>query len=283
MRIDIKKTIVCAAMAGLLTSWIGCKCLQPVQVSEDGHLVILQEPQSQTVLLHSSVTFSVVAMHVGPPTTNVITYQWRFNGVSIAGATSSSYSIGDVLFSNAGTYDVIVTGTTLTSAPAYLNAFSFSPSGNAGTYAAAIGQFTSGSWSCGGGSFQHAYNPTNSDGTPAFFYGPNASNQKGPFMNTTGSATPTVTIDTFSASNGSCDTGIMFQNNFNPINPPLCCNDDANPSGQPGETDNHQSKCNPITLSTGTSNSRYRLTLLYKNSSGPPPGSGPIIFNWTYN
>ena len=42
MRTAINKVIVFAAMAGVLTSLLGCKCLiRPVQTSSDGRLVIL--------------------------------------------------------------------------------------------------------------------------------------------------------------------------------------------------------------------------------------------------
>src|SRR5438552_14087011 len=107
MTTNAKKSIITrAAMAGLLTSLIGCKCVGPVQVSSDGRLVILQEPQSQTVLTNSPVSFSVIAMHIGPPATNAIAYQWRFNGGVITNATNSTYSIASAQFSNVGEYDV---------------------------------------------------------------------------------------------------------------------------------------------------------------------------------
>src|ERR1044071_843953 len=112
MTTNSKTIVACVVMAGLLTSLVGCKCVCPVQKSTDGRLVILQEPQSQTVLTNSPVTFSVVAMHVGPPSTNAITYQWRKNGSVIVGATSSAFSIASAQFTDVGTYDVVVTGST---------------------------------------------------------------------------------------------------------------------------------------------------------------------------
>lgn len=64
---------------------------------------ITQQPQSQSVALGSNVVFSVAATNDSP-----ITYQWRFNGESIAGATSTNYVISNVRATNAGTYAVLV-------------------------------------------------------------------------------------------------------------------------------------------------------------------------------
>jgi hypothetical protein len=63
---------------------------------------ISTQPVSQTKAAGSSVTFSVTAAG------NITSYQWRFNGVNIAGATASSYTIPSVNSGNAGNYTVVV-------------------------------------------------------------------------------------------------------------------------------------------------------------------------------
>ncbi|MDD5673049.1 MAG: FISUMP domain-containing protein [Chitinivibrionales bacterium] len=66
--------------------------------------VISVQPASQTILLGQSVTFSITASGTPAPT-----YQWRFNGAIISGATSVSYGITNVQPTNSGTYAVVVT------------------------------------------------------------------------------------------------------------------------------------------------------------------------------
>jgi hypothetical protein len=65
---------------------------------------ITTHPASQTRNLGDSATFSVTAAGTG------LAYQWRRNGVNIAGATSSNFTIGSVTSSDAGNYDVVITG-----------------------------------------------------------------------------------------------------------------------------------------------------------------------------
>jgi hypothetical protein len=64
---------------------------------------ISQQPQSQTVCTGGVATFSVVASGQG-----TLTYQWRFNGGNIPGASSSSYTINPVNAGNAGDYDCVI-------------------------------------------------------------------------------------------------------------------------------------------------------------------------------
>jgi endonuclease/exonuclease/phosphatase family metal-dependent hydrolase len=72
-------------------------------VSTSSPAITLQ-PQSQIIPPGSNVTFSVLATGEAP-----LSYQWRFNGNPILGASDTSYSITIVQFSDAGNYSVIAT------------------------------------------------------------------------------------------------------------------------------------------------------------------------------
>jgi hypothetical protein len=72
-------------------------------VLEQAPVAISAALQAQAINLGSPVSWSVSATGAGP-----MTYQWRRNGVAIAGATAATYSIGSVLAANAGVYDVVV-------------------------------------------------------------------------------------------------------------------------------------------------------------------------------
>lgn len=63
-------------------------------------------PPSQTVLQGANVGFNVTANGSAP-----LTYQWRFNGADIAGATAASLSLTNVTTANYGDYTVVVTNT----------------------------------------------------------------------------------------------------------------------------------------------------------------------------
>ncbi len=64
---------------------------------------ITQQPQSVATRLGSNVTFTVAAYSTTP-----ITYQWRWNGVEIPGATNTSLLVTNVQVENAGAYQVLV-------------------------------------------------------------------------------------------------------------------------------------------------------------------------------
>ena len=78
---------------------------------------ITSQPQSQRIVTSSNVTFSVTASGATP-----LAYQWRFNGVNIAGATGTNYSITNVQTVHGGNYSVVVTNIagTVTSSSALL-------------------------------------------------------------------------------------------------------------------------------------------------------------------
>jgi len=81
--------------------------------------VITVQPATQVVCPNAShsVTFSVTA------TGGSLSYQWRKNNVDIAGATSSTYSIANVVTASAGAYNVVVSNPvgSVASNTAYLN------------------------------------------------------------------------------------------------------------------------------------------------------------------
>lgn len=78
---------------------------------------IIAQPQSQTVIAGTNVSFSVTAS--SPIALN---YQWQFGGAPINGATQSSYTRSSVASGDAGSYSVIVSNLvgTVTSSNAVL-------------------------------------------------------------------------------------------------------------------------------------------------------------------
>jgi len=65
--------------------------------------LISEHPQSITVNAGETARFSVTASGTPPPT-----YQWQFNGTTIAGATGSTLTLSNVSSANAGSYTVVV-------------------------------------------------------------------------------------------------------------------------------------------------------------------------------
>ncbi|GFE87752.1 immunoglobulin domain-containing protein [Steroidobacter agaridevorans] len=91
--------VIVSNSAGSVTSEVASLTVNSVPVAP----TITSHPQSQSVATGSNVTFSVIAMGTEP-----LSYQWRRNGSTIAGATSNSYSISNVQVSHAGSYSVDV-------------------------------------------------------------------------------------------------------------------------------------------------------------------------------
>jgi len=96
-------------------------------VLDYGQPIINTQPQNLTVLAGSNATFSVSATGPGP-----LSYQWKFNGTNISGATGSVLSLANVQPINAGSYQVIVT--------------------NANGSATSVSPVSTYFWSCGGSS-----------------------------------------------------------------------------------------------------------------------------------
>jgi hypothetical protein len=66
--------------------------------------MITTPPASQSVVAGASVNFSVAAAALLP-----LSYQWRFNGAALPGATSTNLALSNVQPTNAGSYSVVVT------------------------------------------------------------------------------------------------------------------------------------------------------------------------------
>jgi trimeric autotransporter adhesin len=84
----------------------GCNVVtsNPAGLTINGSPVITTQPASQTVCSGNNVTLTVATSG------GLFTYQWRKNGVNIPGATSDSLSLSNIASSNAGSYDVIISG-----------------------------------------------------------------------------------------------------------------------------------------------------------------------------
>ena len=93
---------------------------------------ISAQPQSQTVAVGASVTFSVQAAGSPAPT-----FQWTKNDVAVVGATSSALTLANVQAADAGSYAVRVVNSAgnVTSAPASLTVTT-APANNAPVIAA---------------------------------------------------------------------------------------------------------------------------------------------------
>jgi len=78
---------------------------------------ILTNPVALSVFVGSSATFSVTATGTAP-----LFYQWRLDGINLAGASTNSYSLNNIQLTNAGNYTVVVTNFagSITSAPGLL-------------------------------------------------------------------------------------------------------------------------------------------------------------------
>jgi hypothetical protein len=83
----------------------------PVVISSNANLamsfapVITVQPTNQVACLGAAATFTVTATGDG------VTYQWRKNGAPINGANLKAYTLPAVVAGDAGTYDVVISGT----------------------------------------------------------------------------------------------------------------------------------------------------------------------------
>ena len=91
--------VVVANVAGSAASAYAILTVNPAPVAPS----ITSQPASQTVTAGGNVSFSVVATGTAP-----LSYQWRLNGVNIAGATSATLTLSAVTSANTGSYTVLV-------------------------------------------------------------------------------------------------------------------------------------------------------------------------------
>lgn len=79
--------------------------------------VITTQPTNRSVFPGQSAVFNVAATGVSP-----LSYQWRFNGTNLSGATTTTFSRTAAQVAEAGTYTVVITNLTgsITSQPALL-------------------------------------------------------------------------------------------------------------------------------------------------------------------
>jgi hypothetical protein len=82
-----------------------CSATASATVTVNPITAISTQPIAQTTCVGGAVVFSVGATGTG------LSYQWRKGTVNITGATSATYSIASAVSGDAGSYDVIVTGT----------------------------------------------------------------------------------------------------------------------------------------------------------------------------
>ena len=88
-------------VGGALTSTVVTLTVGP---SADVAARIATQPVATTATSGGTASFSVVATGTAP-----VSYQWRKNGVAIAGATTATLSLTGVSDTSAGTYSVVVT------------------------------------------------------------------------------------------------------------------------------------------------------------------------------
>ena len=82
-----------------------------------GPPTVLTQPQNQVVMFHQTAVFNVLASGTEP-----LHYQWRLEGMNLAGATYATLGIPDATPQNSGNYSVVISNSVgaVTSAPALL-------------------------------------------------------------------------------------------------------------------------------------------------------------------
>ena len=121
----------CAHTASQAANLVAVANYRDVYIPPAPIILVQPSPSSQTVSLHASVTYSVVASNP-PPNKTALKYQWFRNGIAITGATGTSVTISDAKPADAGVYTVEVNndGGTVTSIPVTLNVDSGLVAGN---------------------------------------------------------------------------------------------------------------------------------------------------------
>lgn len=78
-----------------------------VQAGSVPWIFISSQPSSQTVWVGSTTSFSITAE--GKPDGGTLSYQWRFDGTNLPGATDTIYTRSNAQLADAGTYTVVMT------------------------------------------------------------------------------------------------------------------------------------------------------------------------------
>ncbi|MBI2947185.1 MAG: immunoglobulin domain-containing protein [Verrucomicrobia bacterium] len=101
----------------VVSNFAGSSTSAVARVSINVPLSFTLAPQSQTVKIGNAATFIATASGTPP-----ISYQWRFNGLNVTGATNSTYEVPNVQPANAGAYSVVAQNpaNTIESPPAFL-------------------------------------------------------------------------------------------------------------------------------------------------------------------
>ncbi len=87
------------------TNWIAAPKTPGRAFAGGSPPVITDQPTNRTVFISSTVTLRVTVTGAGP-----FSYQWRFDGASLAGATNATLVLTNIQASQSGTYQVIVLG-----------------------------------------------------------------------------------------------------------------------------------------------------------------------------
>lgn len=90
------------------TYWVVLSNPKGTEMSDSATLTVYTLtilPLSDTVSVDSAFSFTATVSGIPNPT-----YQWRWNGFNISGATSLTYSKAAALLEDAGTYQLIVSG-----------------------------------------------------------------------------------------------------------------------------------------------------------------------------
>src|SRR5437667_1840271 len=124
------KMIAFSSVAALAAGLSGCCWV--AKFCRD-KIIIINQPQNQTVHISSNASFSVLAVKGPPYSTNGLSYQWQFNGAQLSrnlfwtnvpGATNSSFTIPSAQITNVAFYRVLLSGSShVISDPASLQVF----------------------------------------------------------------------------------------------------------------------------------------------------------------
>jgi len=104
-------------IGGYFNLYNGTENNRIARIHSDGKPNLLTQPQAQTIIAGTNVTFSLSATSIAP-----LTYQWQFNGTNLIGATNSTLSFIATNRSFMGAYSVFLTypDGSVTSSPARL-------------------------------------------------------------------------------------------------------------------------------------------------------------------